>query len=115
MSSGNHIENTVKSNHNVERLYALCLTYPHKQEICLINHIEYGFIFDGILNQAILNIFERKNFHPEYYHSSEEILTMLPEQRAKLLIQNEFSSLAQLYVYCEKNNIDIISVYELIA
>lgn len=115
--STSRIESITKNNkkNHTQRLYALEMNYPHKKEITLINHIEYGFIFDGIINQAILNIFERKNIHPEYYHSHQEILDMLPEQRAKLLAQNEFSSIEQLQTYCENNHIDIISVFPLMG
>lgn len=116
-SSVSRIEKITHNNKkdNTQRLYALVINYPHKKSITLINHIEYGFIFDGILNQAILNIFERKNIHPEYYHSPEQILNMLPEQRAKLLLQDDFSSLDQLQKYCEENFVDIISIYELLG
>lgn len=115
--SVNRIETLTHYNkkNSTQRLYALVLNYPHKKEITLINHIEYGFIFDGILNQAMLNIFERKNIHPEYHYSSEELLNMLSEQRAKLLVQNDFSSLEQLNTYCDENFIDIISTYELMV
>lgn len=101
-----------KKNH-ATRQYALIRQYPHKNDISLINHIEYGFIFDGIINQALLNIFERKNIHPEYYHSNEDILAMSQEARAKLLITEEFTNFEQLNKYCLDNYVDIISIYKI--
>lgn len=108
-----NIERMAQENkkHDLQRLYALEVNYPHKTDISLINHIEYGFIYDGIVNQALLNIFERKDIHPEYYHTPEDILKMSSEQRAALLITSEFSSRQQLEKYCIENYVDIISYY----
>lgn len=103
-----------KKNHTT-RQYVLVIQYPHKKDISLINHIEYGFIFDGIVNQSLLNIFERKNIHPEYYHSHEDILLMSEDQRARLLTTEQFTSLGQLETYCLDNYVDIISVYTVIV
>lgn len=92
--------------------YVLEIEYPHKKNISLINHIEYGFIFDGIVNQAILNIFERKNVHPEYYHSNSEILSMSEDERAKLLANQDFETNEQLEQYCSDNYVHIVAYYK---
>ena len=97
--------------HDLRRLYALEVKYPHKIDFSLINHIEFGFIHDGIVNQALLNIFERKDIHPEYYYSQEKILKMSEQERAALLNTAEFSNKEQLEKYCLENYVDIISYY----
>ena len=91
--------------------YVLEIEYPHKKNISLINHIEYGFIFDGIMNQAVLNIFERKNIHPEYFYSNLEILSMSEDQRAKLLATQDFENNEQLNKYCLDNYVHVVSTY----
>lgn len=111
------LERTAKDHkkNDLRRLYALEIIHPHKVDISLINHIEYGFIYDGIVNQALLNIFEVKNIHPQYYHTHDEILTMSPQERAALLNTHEFSSRVQLEKYCLHNYVDIISYYSIEA
>lgn len=108
-----NIERMAKENkkHDLRRLYALEVKYPHKTDFSLINHIEFGFIHDAIVNQALLHIFDRKDIHPEYYYSQDQILNMSAKERATLLNTSEFSNKEQLEKYCLENYVDIISTY----
>lgn len=93
------------------RMYSITLHCPRGTFFNILKDAEWGFIFDGIMNPPLHNIFQEKEIYLEYTHTADEVLSMTPDQRALIIAQEAFDSLESFYQYCLDNNIDIISNY----
>lgn len=93
------------------RMYSLTLHSPRGTFFTLLKDAEWGFIFDGIMNPTLHNIFKEKEIYLEYTYTVDEVLSMTPDQRALVVAQETFNSLENFYQYCLDNNTDIISNY----
>jgi hypothetical protein len=93
------------------RLYSITLNSPRGTYFSLIKDTEWGFIFDGIMNPPLHNIFKEKDIYLEYTHTIEEVLAMSQDERALFLAQETFNDKDSFQLYCVENNIDIIDNY----
>lgn len=93
------------------RLYSITLHSPRGTFFSLLKHTEWGFIFDGIMNPPLHNIFKEKEVYLEHTHSIEEVLAMSQDERALVLAQETFNSEDSFQLYCEENNIEVIDNY----
>jgi len=93
------------------RLYSITLHSPRGTYFSIIKDTEWGFIFDGIMNPPLDNIFKEKDIYLEYTHSIEEVLAMTQDQRALAIAQETFNNQESLKLYCEENNIEVIDNY----
>jgi hypothetical protein len=93
------------------RLYSITLNKPQGTYFCLIKNTEWGFIFDGIMNPPLHNIFKEKDIYLQYTHTIEEVIAMSQDERALILAQETFNDQDIFNLYCQENNIDIIDNY----
>lgn len=93
------------------RLYSIALNSPRGTYFSLIKDTEWGFIFDGIMNPPLHNIFKEKDIYLEHTHSIEEVLVMSNDERALVVAQETFNNQESFKLYCEENNIEIIDNY----
>jgi hypothetical protein len=101
--------------HPYSRLYSITLHSPRGTYLSLIKDTEWGFIFDGIMNPPLHNIFKEKDIYLEHTHTIEEVLAMSNDERALVLAQETFNSQDTFQLYCEENNIEIIDNYTVTA
>lgn len=103
---------TTENNKNpYQRLYLLTLAIERGDFYSLINHIEWSFIHDGIINAAVHNVFNKKDIYLEDIYTKEEFLDMTPKQRAFAIFQPIFDTKKELNIYCVSNNTDIIEEF----